>query len=94
MVNCNKMIETVRDSHDRVIAFCEWNLVNEKGQFDNQGSHVWVNDLEIHPHYQRNGILRDIISTIAYKAPSAEFVYWKRRKYNSRLRMYSREQIA
>lgn len=85
------MIET-KKKDDYIYAFCEWNLVNEKGHFDRHGKYVWVNDLYIHPDYRRNGILREFINKITEKS-GAKYCYFKREKYGGRMSIYRKFNI-
>lgn len=87
------MIEVEKNKQGFVIAHIEWLPVNRNGKFDNNGKYVWVDNLEIHPDYQRNGIIRKFMNRIAEKAPQAEYAYWDRDKYNWRIKLFRRNQL-
>lgn len=85
------MITTVPDSQGRVIAWIEWRQVAQSGFDKIRGEYVWVNDLWVHPDHRHSGIISQIIDTILWKAPHAKFGYFKRKKYNDRIRIWTRE---
>lgn len=89
------MVEVIKDKDDKVIAFCEWNLLDRNGHFDDKGKYVWVQDLWIHDKHRGNGMLRDIINKIALqRAPESIICSFRRGKHNKRLRVYGRHKIV
>ena len=85
------MIEVVRGSDGNIIACLEWYLVDVNGNFDIHGSFVWIEQYEISDSHKQNGILgisRKILEKIIAKAPTANFGYFKRQKYNGRVRLF------
>jgi hypothetical protein len=84
------MIEILRTEKGEIKAVCEYYLVDGKGNFDNQGEFVWVNECEISPQYRNNGILKYFAKTIIEKNPTAKFGYFHRlKKYPERgIRLY------
>jgi hypothetical protein len=84
------MLELIKDEQGNIKACLEWYLVNDKGEFDQQGEFVWVNEVEISPQYRRNGILKEFARIIIKKAPTAKFGYfWRQEKYPNRdMRIY------
>lgn len=85
------MLEIIRDDKKNIIACCEWYLVDGKGNLDDKGSHVWVNEIEINPDQRGNGLLKRFVKIITDKAPQSEYGYFQRRKYKDRIRMYSKK---
>ena len=84
------MIEILRDDKENIIAVCEWWLVDKYGNFDKTGEYVWIQELEVNPEYRHKGLYKFFIKIITDKVPWSKYGYFSRRKYNSRVRMYSR----
>jgi len=78
------MVEVKKDSNGKVIAWLEYNELDNKTRFCKDGDYLWVNDFWIHKDYQRNGILNEFIQGIIPRFPKARYLYWSRRKYNDR----------
>lgn len=85
------MVTVIPDEQGRIIAYCEWRQVAKSGMDKFRGEYVWVNDLWVHPKHRNKGLIAQIIDTVLYKAPDAQFGYFKRAKYNGRVRMWKRE---
>lgn len=84
------MLEIIKTNNGEIKACLEWNLVNEKGEFDQKGQFVWVGEVEIAPQYRGNGILKEFARIIMIKCPQAKFGYfWRQGKYpNREIRIY------
>ena len=87
------MIETIKDSDNKVVAFIEWTLVDKDGKICNDGVYVFVNELWVHESLRNGNVIRNFIQLIASKTPQCEYGYWERRKYNCRLKMFKLEQL-
>jgi len=87
------MLETIKDNDGKVVAYCEWNLVDKKGHTDSQGKYVFVRDMWIHETIKGVKSIRDFIDMIGLRAPSAAWVYWERKKYGGRIKMVKRREM-
>ena len=87
------MIETIKDDEGRVVSYIEWVLVDSNGAFSDVGEYVFVRELWNHKSVRFKGLIRHYIQTIIEKAPTAIYGYWERKKYNCRMKMFSKEQL-
>ena len=91
------MVETIKDYDGKVVALIAWQVVNEEGQYKDQGDYIYIEDLWIHRDARGNGVLRRLINLIdKHKfATKAKWVYWEREKYNHRIsKRISRKKIT
>lgn len=86
------MLEIIRDDDGNIKSVCEWSLVNEKGQIDDNGEYVWIHEAEISVNHRNNGSLAKFIKIITDRVPWAKYGYFSRRKYNDRKKLYTKEQ--
>ena len=86
------MLTVIRNDNGEIIVACEWRKVNPQGQYDKDGKLIWINNVEVSKQYQNNGILYKLIKKITDEMPEIEYAYFKRRKYNNRIRGYTRNQ--
>lgn len=84
------MITKLPDEHGRLIAYIEWRQVAKSGIDKLYGEYIWINDLWVHEDYRNKGLIKQMIDTILYKAPDAQFGYFTRSKYNKRMRLWKR----
>jgi len=83
----------IRDSHGQITAACEWLPVNAMGLPDNDGTHIWVEQLEVSRGAGRQAI-RDVICQIAMQMPQAVAAYWTRRsRPNATVREWTRAHL-
>lgn len=88
------MLEHIHDSDDKVIAYCEWMLVNKFGCADSKGEYVFVRDMFVHKDLDGLRTIRRFISDVIAKCPTAQWAYWERRKYGNRMKMFSKKRIS
>ena len=88
------MIESFKDVEGRILAYCEWQVVDKNGKIDKYGEYVYVNDIYIAPNYRQNGLIRKFINKIESLVPKANYVYWKREKYNNKKSIWRRFNIT
>jgi len=87
------MVTVLKDEEDRVISYCEWCLVDEKGDLQDNGRYLFVRELWIHEKYRQKGMIEKMIYKIAPEAPAAIYAYWRRRKYNDRIKLFRRSKL-
>jgi len=85
------LITKLKDDDGKIIAYCEWRLVGKSGFDKVNGEYVWVEDLWVHPMFERTNRINRIIDEIMRLVPSAKYCYFQRKKYNDKLRIVSRE---
>jgi len=91
------MIESVKNGDGSIIAYIEWQVVNAKGDFQDQGSHIYIQDLWIHKDFRGKKLLAELIGKIDRNelANHVLYIYWNRDKYNHRLsKSFTREVAA
>ena len=89
------MLTTLRDAEGRLIAACEWWLVDSAGvrSYGPAAQYVWVNQLELNG--QDVASVRHMIHAIAAEAPYAKGAYWERReKTGTKLHAFRRDQLV
>ena len=84
------MLEIIKDKDENIQAVFHWLKVNEDGTLNKFGHYIYVGHLEISKSARNNGIIRKIIGQVLKKAPFMEFGYFKRSKYQKRMRIYPR----
>ena len=83
------MVTTEKDNDGKVIAYCEYQVVNEKGLQDPQGLYCWVNDIWLHETYKIfKKIINKMINNELLKYPQVTWLYFKRTKHKERMKMY------
>ena len=88
------MVEHVTDPEGRVIAYMEWSLVNDKGVLDDNGTYVFVRELWIWSGVKHGiYIIKSFINKIADEFPKATHGYWKRKKHNNRIKVFTRKEL-
>ena len=85
------MVTSLKDEDGKIVCYCEWRLVGKSGFDKVNGEYIWVNDLWVHPKYERTSRINRIIDEVMRMVPSATHCYFKREKYNGRIKMFSRE---
>jgi hypothetical protein len=87
------MLEVIRNSCGDILACLEWYLVNSDGTWNEKGEFVWIEQLEISSSVNGNGIglIKQFIKKITDQVPWAKAGYFKRLKYDERIRLYSRD---
>ena len=86
------MLEIIRDKDKNIIAACEYYVVDEKGNWDQKGEFIWVNQLDYSGSVNGHGfgLVKELVKRITKKVPWCKAGYFKREKYNGRVRLYSR----
>ena len=76
------MIAILKEN-DLVYTYCEYNVVNKFGQFDNQGLFLYIAELWISPKHRGLKSLKSIILEINSdpKTGCTRYVYYNRDKY-------------
>ncbi len=87
------MLEIIKDEQGNIKGVIEYYIVDKDGHMDDKGSYAWVVECEIAPQYRGNGCLRKLMTKIAIRYPQLKFGYYKRNKYNDRLKMYSKNRL-
>jgi hypothetical protein len=79
------MISAWKDENDKVIAYCEFNIVNKYGIPDNNGKYCFVNNAWVHKNYRFKKYLYKMFIKESWKYPQLDFIYWQRAKYDKRI---------
>ena len=88
------MIDTIKDDEGRVIAYCEWSVTDKNGILDDKGEYVFVRNFWIwKSNPLKLSVIRHFVDTISKKISWAKYVYWRRTKYNKRVKVFTREEI-
>jgi hypothetical protein len=87
------MIEIIREDDGIIRGVIEYYIVDINGVLDDKGEYAWVLECEIAPQYRGNGCLKKLMTKIVIRYPQLKFGYFKRNKYDDRIRLYSRNQL-
>ena len=88
------MLTVVRDDQRRLVAACDWWLVNDNGAWTPMGSFVYINHFESNRGVNLHRVRRHLVNEIALLVPWATGVYWERSgRVHKRLHAFRREQL-
>lgn len=87
------MLTALKDDDGKVIAYCEWRLVGPSGYEVPNGQYIWINDIWVWPGLRNTGRIKRIIDEIMRLAPDAKYGYFQRLDYNTKIRIFPREQF-
>ena len=87
------MLETIKDTKGRILAYCEWELHHETDIRGEDVKYVFVRDLYVAPEIRNQNVIRRFIGIINNKCPNIKYAYWERNKYNM-LKMFTIEQLT
>lgn len=73
------MIETIKNQDGYIIAYIEWEVLDDNGQFKNGGKYIYIQNLWVHEKYRYNNYTADLSQKIHDHpfSQKAEFVYWQ-----------------
>lgn len=80
------MLNVLKNKDDYIVAYVEWNRVNQLGQVVKDGLFLNIRYLWIHKKYEGKGAMGKLIYLIDNDLASfgSEYLYWFRRKYTKR----------
>lgn len=79
------MLEVLRNSSGNITAVCEWLPFNERLEIDQNGTVVFIGELEINKEHRGNGVFKKILRKVYDKNPQALVACWYRNiKYPDR----------
>ena len=86
------MLETIRDKDKNILAVCEYYVVDDEGHFNESGQYIWIEQLEFSSMVNGNGLgyVQEFIKRIIKNVPWCKAGYFRRGKYNNRVKLYSR----
>ena len=91
------MLNVLRNDEDYIVAYAEWNRVNQLGQVVRDGIFIHIRHIWIHKNHRENRTMGKLIYLIDNDLASfgAEYLYWFRQKYNKRQTLnFSRHRLA
>jgi len=91
------MLNVLKNEDDYIVAYIEWNRVNQLGQVVKDGLFIHIRHLWIHDHYKGTKAMGKLIYLIDDDITSfgAQYLYWFRRKYNKRQTLnFSRDRLS
>lgn len=91
------MITELKNNDGFVYAYCEWEILDDKGQFKDWGEYLYIQRMWIHKLHRGKKTLQHLISLIdKHKFLSCvKWVYWNRDKYNDRIsKLFSRNRLS
>jgi hypothetical protein len=89
------MIEVLRDRDKRLTAVCEYLILTEDGHLHNDGTKIFIGELEINPEHRGKGLVKYFIKTLMDKYPKIDKCFFvRKRKYPDRdCRMWTRKKL-
>ena len=85
------MIEYTLDKNNNITGIVDYRVVNEKGDYDNKGEYVFINNWHINPSYRSIHSIAIFAKKVMDNIPWAKYGYFLRGKYKDKKIMYSRE---
>ena len=87
------MIKTQNDANGLIYSYIEYQVLNEKGQWDKDGEYVYIENFWIHPFYKGVNTLKRLIPLILTDPMTfkCRWYYWERRGRKSRSFRIERE---
>lgn len=85
------MLVKVEDTYGKIVAYCEYQIVDKDGKQDKNGLYTWINDVWVHyslrPQIFKR-LMRNMVSSELKKFPQVKWLYFKRDKHKGRIKMY------
>jgi len=77
---------TLKNFDGLVYAYIEWQILDEFGNFQENGRYIYIQDLWVNSGYDGREAIRRLSELINEdkRSNNALFVYWVRHKYNER----------
>ena len=85
------MTEYTLDGKGNLTGFVDYRVVNEKGDYDNKGEYVFINNWHINPECRNKHSIATYAKRVMDLVPWAKYGYFLRGKYKDKMIMYSRE---
>lgn len=72
------MTGTIKNNEGYVTGLIEWNLLNHRGQFDENSEYIYIADIWVHEGHRRSFIFQELIRIVDEHPfnKDAKFVYW------------------
>lgn len=86
------MITSLKDDDGRIVCYASWSLVGKSGYPLENGEYVYLEDIWVHRDFERTKRINRIIDEVMRIAKDAKYCYFKRGKYNGRMKIFTREQ--
>lgn len=90
------MVDHIADYDGKVIAYIEWSVTNKDGILDDNGEYCFIREMWIWDKVRGDRgrkMIRSFIKKISENLPQLKYAYWKRHKYNGRVKVFKREAI-
>lgn len=89
------MISKVLNRETYVVGYIEWEIVDERGQWTDTGSYIYIQDIWIHYKYRHSKTMKVLIELVkTHKLTQhTTHVYWCRHKYNHRMKLFKKERF-
>lgn len=90
-----QVIETISDEQDKIVAYCDWKLINQFLKLDNKGLTCWIDNFFCHNSIDIFYAIDVFTRKIITKAPWIKYVYFQRYyKYgNDSWKLYNAEKF-
>ena len=90
------MISVLKNQQEYVYSFIEWYVLNDNGQFQEDGEYLYIHDLWIHPHKRKGKSLKHLIQKIHTHPLSytAKWVYWNNQKHDKLTKPFRRDRLS
>ncbi len=88
------MLINEKNEDGYIIGYIEYQHVAQSGLPKYKGEYLWIHDLWIHEKFKGRKMLLKLVKMMLVNAPSAQYGYWRRGKYNGRIsRLYKRSEF-
>ncbi len=90
------MVSVLDNQEGYLTAYIEWYVLNEHGQFQENGEFIYIHDTWIHPNKRRGKALKHLIQKINTHPLSytGKYVYWNNQKKDKLTKSFPRARLS
>jgi len=86
------LLEYILDDKGNLQAVVNFIVQDNLGRIKDDGEFVYIEDLYINPKLRRGNFIKKLTRKVMLRVPWAKYGWYKRRKYDLRNKLYTREQ--
>lgn len=87
------MIELRHNEDGYVSAYADYRIVNKDGNEEKGGEYAYVKECWVHKSLQNGRTLVDLVRSSHSKNPQVKWIYYRRRKYGGKMKLYPIERF-
>jgi len=89
------MLAVLKNTEGLIYAYCEYEVLNGQGQFEDDGEYLYIQDVWVHPSERFWGHLQELIQEVDKDkfTKASTKVYWCRHKYKERVKIFPKSRL-